>query len=445
MDIKAKAVIAKTMKATAERANVVKASAKITLVRVNDGAEGNGINSTVVTYQAGASQTTAPTGTWTTSVPKLSAATPYLWTKTVITYTDGKTTTSYSVSSTLDGVEVGGRNYIRNMVGTKPATLNGITVEYLDNKFHVYGTNTKTEGAFGVGQWIYYDDLIVPGETWTLSIDRPLPEGVYIQANTDKEAKAAVAVCSIHGGDPLFDTVSVPAGSKGNIYGFFGIRASVKTVDFTFRIKFERGNKATDWTPAPEDVQQGIDDAFDSANDANNKVDLIKPDVEFSKSQIEVLNKSISSLVVDQNGGSMMTQTPDGWRFNIGGIQSSLSQAMSDVTEIKGDIGGVTDLANRTGELVNDLEQKTAYINMSQDDAGSPVLELGKKNGIFKVRITDTAIEFLEGSQKIAYITNRQLYIQSSVVTDEMKIGAGAGFIWKKRGNGNMGLRYVTS
>lgn len=60
------------------------------------GANGKGIKSTVVTYQAGTSGTTAPTGTWQSTIPTVSAGS-YLWTRTVITYTDNTTSTSYSV------------------------------------------------------------------------------------------------------------------------------------------------------------------------------------------------------------------------------------------------------------------------------------------------------------------------------------------------------------
>lgn len=60
------------------------------------GAAGKGISSTAVTYQAGSSGTTAPTGTWSSTIPSVSAS-QYLWTRTVYTYTDDSTTTAYSV------------------------------------------------------------------------------------------------------------------------------------------------------------------------------------------------------------------------------------------------------------------------------------------------------------------------------------------------------------
>lgn len=55
------------------------------------------VSSTEVKYQAHTSGTTAPTGTWLTDIPNVTNG-QFLWTRTVVTYSDGKSTTSYSVS-----------------------------------------------------------------------------------------------------------------------------------------------------------------------------------------------------------------------------------------------------------------------------------------------------------------------------------------------------------
>lgn len=55
------------------------------------------IKSQQVTYQASNSGVTIPTGTWNASVPSLNSG-QYLWTRTTVNYSDGTTTTSYSVS-----------------------------------------------------------------------------------------------------------------------------------------------------------------------------------------------------------------------------------------------------------------------------------------------------------------------------------------------------------
>lgn len=83
--------------------NDIVASDELTFINVNDGlngskgADGNGIASTAITYQAGNSATVAPTGTWSTSPVSVPAG-QYLWTRTIFTYTDTTTKTIYNVS-----------------------------------------------------------------------------------------------------------------------------------------------------------------------------------------------------------------------------------------------------------------------------------------------------------------------------------------------------------
>lgn len=83
--------------------NDVVASDELTFINVNDGlngskgADGNGIASSVVAYQAGASATVAPTGTWSSSLVSVPAG-QFLWTRTIFTYTDTTTKTIYNVS-----------------------------------------------------------------------------------------------------------------------------------------------------------------------------------------------------------------------------------------------------------------------------------------------------------------------------------------------------------
>ena len=64
-----------------------------------DGQDGTSVTivDTEVKYQVSTSGTETPTGNWLDTIPNVPAG-QYLWTKTVVTYSDGKSTTSYSVS-----------------------------------------------------------------------------------------------------------------------------------------------------------------------------------------------------------------------------------------------------------------------------------------------------------------------------------------------------------
>lgn len=79
---------------------------------------------------------------------------------------------------------------------------------------------------------------------------------------------------------------------------------------------------------------------------------------------------------------------------------------------------------------------------MTTDDAGDPCIELGKSDNDFKVRITNTSIDFMEGGSRIAYLSNSTLYIEKAVIKNQLQIGEGSGFVWKTRSNGHMGLRW---
>ena len=251
-----------------------------------------------------------------------------------------------------------------------------------------------------------------------------------------------------------FVTTSVPSAEQmewGRGFLFGGIGSGTNYPDFEITIsnfKFEKGNKETTWSQAPEELASGeyVDDIEESLS---SDIAGLEETISEAFINIDSINAKMEFLVTDENGNSMMTQTSDGWTFNMSSIQNTVDKAIEDIDTIHGDISSANKIINDTKNLVDDISQKTSYINLGQDESGSPCILLGDTASPFKLRITNTSIDFMEGSDKIAYVTNRQLYIQSSVVTDEMSVGSldqntgkFEGFVWKKRANGNMGLRW---
>lgn len=439
----------------------------------SEGEAGRGISSIDTTYQVAASGINAPESGWTTSIPTASAEKPYLWTRTIITYTDNTTSTLYSVGSTPDGISIGGRNLIRNSAKFTDWVLkDGVTLsDYTDgNKIATFSPN-PTSGTTPTVQPIpNFDYNLVKDKTVTLSYDAradAIDSSAYVQnfsvtfgladsmtgqktcysnAVNDTSVKLTTDwkryayTCTVT--DAFFTNRPTEKPASGNLYLVVDfMRLNTKSAQLK-NVKLEIGNKATAWTPAPEDAESKIQSAQDAANKAQNTANNSLTSVEQARSDLEILRHSIASLVTDSNGTSLMTQTSDGFTFNIGSIQSNLSDTMHSLDSIKGDIASANNVIKSLDSLISDLAAKTAYIVMKQDEAGDPCIELGKEDNPFKVRITNTSIDFMEGSQKIAYITNHSLYIQSSVVTDELQIGESPGWVWKKRENGNLGLRW---
>lgn len=98
------------------------------------GDTGKGVKSTSVAYQVSTSGTTVPTGTWSGSVPSASTG-QYLWTRTIITYTDDTTSTIYSV----------GRMGTNGANGTNGKSIGSVVNYYLATASSS-GVTTATSG-----------------------------------------------------------------------------------------------------------------------------------------------------------------------------------------------------------------------------------------------------------------------------------------------------------
>ena len=209
-------------------------------------------------------------------------------------------------------------------------------------------------------------------------------------------------------------------------------------------MQLEKGNTATDWTPASEDLAtvEEVQNVQTSADEANATANSNESRVTVAESTIQQLSDAISTLVVDENGSSMMTQTSDGWRFDMGSINSQLNNTQDKLNEMSGELTQVDETINNLNDLASDLSEKTAYISMTTDDNGDPCIELGNSTNDFKVRITNTSIDFMGEGTRIAYLNNNSLYIEKAIIKNELQIGEGEGFIWKTRSNGHMGLRW---
>lgn len=230
-----------------------------------NGSAGRGIKSTAITYQAGSSGTTAPTGTWQTTVPATSASSPYLWTRTIITYTDDTTSTSYAVGSTLEGVSVGGRNLLPKTHKT------AVTYKYPTgaNTWDPWGPTTTVPlngDTYTLSFWakstVDGDKIIVHFYNPSNIISGKSSQGVTIR-NGDGRCPFTLSTTLTK----YWVTYKIPAGGNSTrniiiprLYGPDRTETEKGTGEITVQWeKLEEGNIATDWTPAPEDNIASVD------------------------------------------------------------------------------------------------------------------------------------------------------------------------------------------
>lgn len=246
-----------------------------------NGSPGRGVKSTEVTYQIWKDGASTPNGTWVATVPDTTADKPYLWTRTVITYTDNSQSTSYSVGSTLKGVNVGGRNLIIGSSNADPSkwTQTGWIGEMsaYNAQNHIY----KITAENGWTEFFYTTLQDYAGKVVTLHL---LAQNISSETTATENYALMYANSKIgyHTGNftvdkPVQDEwIECSVTVTLNDNGMFGIgiqcrpeSQGLKSAWLIKDLKLELGNIATDWTPAPEDVDEGINNAQSSADKAN--------------------------------------------------------------------------------------------------------------------------------------------------------------------------------
>lgn len=244
------------------------------------GASGKGVKSTVVTYQASSSGTTIPTGVWSATPPATSADKPYFWTRTIITYTDNTTSTAYNVGSTPEGIVVGGRNLAMNTnKGTTGWSWSMQTGGYSKESVSETGVNTckLTRDSVKQSGWSVIQFSYIGRTKWEADTNYTVSVDVKASVSTSMDpgfrhgdsSNMLIQSCKAVNNKTVANVwtklvwvvksaATLPSGTSQNTY-FTGMNSNVG-VSYQFKnLKIEKGNTATDWTPAPEDYVSYVD------------------------------------------------------------------------------------------------------------------------------------------------------------------------------------------
>lgn len=232
---------------------------------------------------------------------------------------------------------------------------------------------------------------------------------------------------------------SYTSGSTNTLYfvdltvmtnGMFGYSAVSKSS--SYEAAKDAWNKANNAQNSIDNLQ----DAITASNTAMDELaDRVDARITATETDIDTVNRVISNLVVDENGGSLMKQTDDGWVFSMAEIMGQVQQATDDLKTLEGNLDDQGGSIDALQNAVNALETLTSYVRITTK-GDEPCIELGN-HGSFKVRITNTSIDFMDGTSIPAYINNQSLKIDKAEVENELAFGK---FAFKERDNGNMGL-----
>ena len=192
----------------------------------------------------------------------------------------------------INDIQIGGRNYYKK---STTITNNGTPTV---NRNHASCPNgLYLIGAQGDNSWIRLNNVIDSNGYWTISFDLRGSQSLaqrYLRINICGLGNKNINSTADNEWRHHEFTVNVTNYSSTNNYIDFEYLAWAYI--FIKDLKIEKGTKATDWTPAPEDVQSGIDNA---QNTANNKATLAEV-----ASSLSITNNKItlSSKTIELNG-----------------------------------------------------------------------------------------------------------------------------------------------
>lgn len=331
-----------------------------------------------------------------------------------------------NAQSDIDGLELGGRNLL---LGTSNNPEDLSVAQY----YAVLGSRPISELG------------LVSGDSVTMSVWYHVPEsntksvGLRFQTfNSSSDRSGGTSSSYIQPGETkqlvytYVMTDDLLARNRFEVLAQSGNTTTdlTETVEY-WGLKLEKGNRATDWTPAPEDMATA-----EEAGHAQETANIAQETAIEAESLIRQLADSISMLVTDGNGTSLMTQTEDGWVFSTAELQKTIDETSEGLDSLINDLGDTNNSLDVLQQAVDDIGVLTDYISIGTYD-GQPCIELGETDSDFKLRITNTQVVYTEGSNVLAYFTNQSMHIKKAVIEEELRQG---GFVWKVRSNGNMGL-----
>lgn len=341
------------------------------------GASGKGVKSTAVTYQASSSGTTIPTGVWSATPPATSADKPYFWTRTIIIYTDNTTSTAYNVGSTPEGIVVGGRNLAMNTnKGITGWSWSMQTGGYSKESVSETGVNTckLTRDSVKQSGWSVIQFSYIGRTKWEADTNYTVSVDVKASVSTSMDpsfrhsdsSNMLIQSCKAVNNKTVANVwtklvwvvksaATLPRGTSQNTY-FTGMNSGTG-VSYQFKnLKIEKGNMATDWTPAPEDYVSFVDVEYYLSTSATS----LSGGSWSTTAPTWVNGKYMWSRTVTMDGAGNRTYSP-----NQNGVCIAGAQGATGAKGDKGDTGGTGATGKGVKSIVEQYYKSTSATAMS--------------------------------------------------------------------------------
>ena len=298
----------------------------------------------------------------------------------------------YTDDSKVNALEIGGRNLLLNS-GEEVSNANYPIKTYLMSERLAVGKiyTIKIWGTLGAGKTAF--SAWLNGGTVSLGQLVSGGDGTFSLTFTGKDSGV----------------------TTGDYIWIYPMSSSVTGVTSSItKIKLERGSKTTDWTPAPEDVDNYTDNAFNQLSQTlTSAINQSKTDIRSEVSEKYYTKGDAAQLV--SNMATEFVQTKNEFNFTFTQFTNDINAAIGDANQ--------------------QLLEIVKYIRFENGD-----IVLGEVGNELILKIQHDKISFTQGGIEVAYFSNRKLYVTDGEYINSLKVGKYSFF---PRANGNLSFKKV--
>mgnify|MGYP000263195103 CR=1 FL=1 len=343
--------------------------------------------------------------------------------------------------SAVDKIEVGGRNLARdtsNEYSTPYTNFNGSANTCFYNK-RVYLDGLKAGDTITVHMYVKYDDIVpTSGQNarmWTQGSGNVTLWNSGTFPASSRQSLSGSGVCEI-----LY-SATVYKDSEKNQYWVCNIRTdyiqsgSVQVKSF----KVEKGNKATDWTPAPEDTQSQIDNITEITTSHITSISTMQGQISSLISEDTTIKGNYDALLSRYNA---TVNTVDSMKTTISEhttilnsqndsitavttkantIESNLAGTTQTVSEVKSNLSGTQE---RVTKVETSLSGLTTRVSSTETNLAN--LEIGGRNLVLRSK------DFTSGDDYWYINGNYRKSIDDDGFTVVSISRSGAGLEWNR-------------
>ena len=256
----------------------------------------------------------------------------------------------------VDGIEIGGRNLLQQDIKAGGATTK------IDDLTIKVGTAQKDTWFF-LKPWVKLEK----GETYTIScIASNVPDGckwsfgvqyqfASFQLIIDKNGK-----CSATG----VMNESVEADAEMSIDDLNGRPTVAPNIVLT-KFKLEKGTKATDWTPAPEDIDQALSTKVETTT-----FNEVKQTVDTNSAKITQMTKTLEQKA-DRSTVESLQQT-------VNTVQQTANENVSKISQVTQSVEKAQSAANTAKERTETISQTVNEVKQTADSNSAQITQMNQ-------------------------------------------------------------------